>query len=203
MTMDWTQQSFAVHLESLLSFAEELTTQMHGIGKPSGELDGLLSKPLALGAFNEADSLAATHAAAVAEMRALLADVTEALTFANDVTRTVADGYKKIDENLAAYLTSSGVLSDSAASRPAAGSPVAITGRHDGQPGVEVDLSGTTITAGADGLQVHTADPGAGSSSDIKIPVDLGPAGTSVGPTIASVGQAVTGAGPVPPVEGV
>ena len=110
VSMDPAQHSFAVHLESLLSFAQELTTQMHGIGKPSAELDGLLAKPIALGAFNEADSLGATHAAAVAEMRALLADVSEALAFANDVTKTVADGYKKIDEDLASYLTSSGVL---------------------------------------------------------------------------------------------
>ncbi len=199
VSMDPAQHSFAVHLESLLSFAQELTTQVHGIGKPSNELEGLLAKPISLGAFNEADSLGATHAAAVAEMRALLADVTEALTFANDVTKTVADGYKKIDENLAAYLTSSGVLSDPTdgsgpASHPAT-PPVAITGRHDGRPGVEIDINGVEVTAGTDGVHVHTADPGTGSASDINVPVDLNPVTDTVGHTVDAVGQTVNSVG--------
>jgi len=199
VAMDPAQHSFAVHLESLLSFAQELTTQMHGISKPSDELEGLLAKPIALGAFNEADSLGATHAAAVEEMRALLADVTEALTFANDVTKTVADGYKKVDENLAAYLTSSGVLSDttdtSGTTSASATPPLAITGRHDGQPGVEIDVAGVQVTAGTDGLHVHTADPGTGSSSDINVPVDLKPVTDAVGATTNAVGQTVDSLG--------
>lgn len=195
VSMNPAQQSFAVHLESLLTFAQELTTQVTGISKPSGELDGLLSKPIALGSFNEADSLGATHAAAVVEMRALLADVTEALSFANDVTKTVADGYRKTDENLAAYLSANGVLSDADSTtpatpaRPAAGPAVAITGRHDGQPGVELDINGVQVTAGTDGVHVHTADPGAGSVSDINVPVNLQPV-TSV---VSDLAQTVEG----------
>lgn len=217
VSMDPAQHSFAVHLESLLTFAQELTTQTHGIAKPSDQLEALLSRPVQPGAFNEADSLSATHAAAVSEMRALLADVTEALSFANDVTKTVVDGYKRTDEDLAAYLTSSGVLSDPTDDPHAAGAttpghshtpPVAITARHDGRPGVEVDLNGVQVTAGADGLHVHTADPGTASTSDIHVPVDLGPApgeGTA-GPAVASPvpnasGPTVTGLGSI--VEGV
>ena len=102
MTTHPSDQSFAVHLDSLLSFAHELTTQMHGVSKPADQLHGLLNAPILPGAFNEAASLTATHAASVAQMHTLLADVQQALSFANDVTSTVADGY------LGAYLTGNG-----------------------------------------------------------------------------------------------
>jgi hypothetical protein len=107
------EQSFAVHLESLLGFAQELETQIHGITKPSGQLDQLLDAPLLLGAFNEAASLDVSHAMSVAEMHALLQDAREALTFAHDVTRTVAEGYSRLDADLGAYILASGVISDS------------------------------------------------------------------------------------------
>ncbi len=183
-SMNPADQSFAVHLESLLGFAQELTTQVHGITKPSGELEALLSTPVLLGAFNEANSLGATHAAAVAEMHVLLADVQEALAFANDVTKTVADGYSKLDSDLAAYLGAHGALGSTGdtsgagtttttSTAPAGidAGPVTVGARTDGQTGLQLNIDGTTVTAGLDGVHIETGDPGTGSTTGISVPL--------------------------------
>lgn len=200
-SMNPADQSFAVHLESLLGFAQELTTQVHGITKPSGELEALFNTPVLLGAFNEADSLGATHAAAVAEMHVLLADVQEALTFANDVTKTVADGYSKLDSDLAAYLGAHGALgstgdtsgsgsSTSTSTAPAAGidaGPVTVGARTDGQTGLQLNIDGTTVTAGLDGVHIETGDPGTGSTTGISVPLGGSQPSVPAVPPVAGV----------------
>ncbi|MEO6703142.1 MAG: hypothetical protein ABI140_21990 [Jatrophihabitantaceae bacterium] len=196
--MNPADKSFAVHLESLLGFAQELTTQVHGITKPSGELEGLLSAPVLFGAFAEADSLAATHAAAVAEMHVLLADVQEALSFANDVTKTVADGYRRVDADLGAYLGADGVLSGDSGTNPASGAAgptgvgldtggVAVSARTDGHTGLQLSIAGTTVTAGLDGVHIDTSDPTTGTSTAISVPV-VNPGATPPPPVVPVTG---------------
>jgi hypothetical protein len=145
------EQSFAVHLESLLGFAQELETQIHGVTKPSGQLDQLLDAPLLLGAFNEAASLDVSHAMSVAEMHALLQDVREALNFAHDVTRTVAEGYSRLDADLGAYILASGVISDpDPAPAPAVvKTAVDVVAAAGAAIGLQVDIGGDTGAAPA------------------------------------------------------
>lgn len=96
--------SFAVHLDSLKQFARELETQIDGMTKPSNGLAALLQAPMSLGNFGEASSLSGRHGAAVTQMHELLANVKQAIGFADDVTGTVATGYQHTDENIASAL---------------------------------------------------------------------------------------------------
>ena len=224
-SMNPADQSFAVHLESLLGFAQELTTQVHGITKPAGELDGLLSTPVLFGAFNEADSLNATHAAAVAEMHVLLSDVQEALSFANDVTKTVADGYSKLDADLASYLGANGVLNADSPTQPVStpigtvgidagahgtqvdAGPVTVGARTDGHPGLQLTVDGTTVSAGTDGVHIETADPSTGSSTGITVPLSNPVTSAVTAPVTDAASGVLSAAVPitaaVPPVTGV
>ncbi len=95
-------QSYYVHLESLKDFVRELETQIHAMSKPNDFLLTLGEQPLLFGEFGEAGSLAEAHQAAVAEMQGLLEQVKGAITFAQDVTTTVADGYVAADDSVAA-----------------------------------------------------------------------------------------------------
>lgn len=101
-------QSYYVHLESLNHFVRELETQIHAMSKPGDSLLTLGDHPLLFGEFGEAGSLADAHRAAVAEMRGLLDQVKGAITFAQDVTTTVADGYEQADQTVAGDLGTSG-----------------------------------------------------------------------------------------------
>jgi hypothetical protein len=101
-------QSYYVHLESLKDFVRELETQIHAMAKPNDFLLTLGEQPLLFGEFGEAGSLADAHRAAVAEMQGLLDQVKGAITFAQDVTTTVADGYTQADQNVAGDLHQSG-----------------------------------------------------------------------------------------------
>jgi hypothetical protein len=94
-------QSFSVHLESLTDFARELQTQLDGMGSPMDQLTQLAGAPVLLGDFGEANSLEARTKAAVAEMHGLLDQVRQAIEFAENVTRTVATGYQRLDDDLA------------------------------------------------------------------------------------------------------
>ncbi len=98
-------QSYYVHLESLKDFVRELETQIHAMAKPNDFLLTLGEAPLLFGEFGEAGSLADAHHAAVAEMQGLLDQVRGAIGFAQDVTTTVADGYRHADESVAGDLT--------------------------------------------------------------------------------------------------
>lgn len=95
-------QSYYVHLESLKDFVRELETQIHAMSKPNDFLLTLGEQPLLFGEFGEAGSLDKAHQAAVAEMQGLLDQVKGAITFAQDVTMTVADGYTAADDSVAA-----------------------------------------------------------------------------------------------------
>ncbi|MFE6615154.1 hypothetical protein [Amycolatopsis sp. NPDC057786] len=94
-------QSYYVHLESLKDFVRELETQIHAMSKPNDFLLTLGEQPLLFGEFGEAGSLDKAHRAAVAEMQGLLDQVKGAITFAQDVTTTVADGYAAADDSVA------------------------------------------------------------------------------------------------------
>jgi hypothetical protein len=68
---------------------------------PINHLDTMSSSPMQLGAFGEANELAAANQAAVAEMTELLGQVRQAITFAESITNTVATGYQQADQNVA------------------------------------------------------------------------------------------------------
>jgi hypothetical protein len=99
-----TDQSFFVHLQTLLDFAQELQTQLGGLGTPIEALSALQDTPMKLGAFGEAASLATSQQAAIVEMSDLLGQVQQAISFAEDITKTVANGYQQADENAAGSL---------------------------------------------------------------------------------------------------
>ena len=105
-------QSYYVHLESLTDFVRELETQIHAMSRPNDFLRTLGEHPLLFGEFGEAASLADAHRAAVAEMQGLLEQVREAITFAQDVTTTVADGYQNADQAVAGDLHHSGAVTN-------------------------------------------------------------------------------------------
>ncbi len=94
-------QSFFVHLQSLTDFGQELQTQLGGLDSPIDQLSAMSATPVLLGDFTEATDLATSHHAAIAEMSDLLGQVQQAITFAKDITTTVADGYQQADQNAA------------------------------------------------------------------------------------------------------
>ncbi|HEY0808346.1 MAG TPA: hypothetical protein VGD84_24980 [Pseudonocardiaceae bacterium] len=94
-------QSFFVHLQSLANFASELQTQLAGMATPIGHLDSMSTTPMMLGDFGEASALTAANQAAVAEMTDLLGQVKQAISFAENITTTVATGYQEADQNVA------------------------------------------------------------------------------------------------------
>ncbi|QWF78133.1 hypothetical protein [Amycolatopsis sp. CA-230715] len=101
-------QSYYVHLQSLDDFVRELETQLEGMAKPGERLGDLGERAPLFGEFGEASSLARAHQAAVAEMQGLLEQVKGAITFAREVTTTVADGYAQADQVVAGDLHRSG-----------------------------------------------------------------------------------------------
>lgn len=100
--------SFAVHLQSLVEFAGELTTQLSGMDRPNGQLDSLTERDLRLGAFGEAESLWENHFLAVAEMRNLVARAREAIDFAEKITGTVMEAYEQHDDQITSSLSGLG-----------------------------------------------------------------------------------------------
>ncbi|KAA5830571.1 hypothetical protein F1721_22185 [Saccharopolyspora hirsuta] len=100
--------SFAIHLQSLVEFAAELTTQLTGMDRPNGHLESLTERELRLGAFNEAGSLWENHFLAVAEMRSLVARAREAIDFAEKITGTVMDAYQQHDDQVTSSLSGLG-----------------------------------------------------------------------------------------------
>ncbi|WP_425484912.1 hypothetical protein [Amycolatopsis anabasis] len=91
----------------MTDFVRELETQLHGMAKPNDFLRTLVTESMPLGEFGEAKSLSAAHFEAVTEMQGLLDQVKGALTFAQDVTTTVADGYEHADRTVADALRNS------------------------------------------------------------------------------------------------
>lgn len=101
-------QSFFVHLQSLTDFAAELQTQLDGMSRPMGHLSAIADETLLLGEFGEASALSNSHRAAIEEMHGLLNQIKQAIAFAEEVTNTVATGYRHADENIAAAMHWSG-----------------------------------------------------------------------------------------------
>lgn len=97
--------SYSIQLPSLVSFAQELETQIQGIAAPVNALASQSGKPK-FGAFSEAASLVAGQQAALDEMYSLLGQVKQAIEFAQGVTNTVASGYRNADHIVAADLGS-------------------------------------------------------------------------------------------------
>ncbi len=84
-----------IHLESLLTFADELDRQLTSLADPAGRLDTLAGHIPAPGAFLEGSSLVEDHRHAVAGMRDALEQTRQAFGFAREVTVTIAEGYRR------------------------------------------------------------------------------------------------------------
>ena len=84
-----------VHLESLLTFADELDRQLTSLADPAGRLDTLAGHEPAPGAFLEGSYLVEDHRHAVAGMRDALEQTRQAVGFAREVTVTVANAYRQ------------------------------------------------------------------------------------------------------------
>lgn len=97
-------QSFSIHLKSLTDFAEEFTTQIESLQAPMDHLATMSGTPPQYGAFAEAWSLGAGEQAAIEEMYSLLGQVKQAIAFAGSVTGTVAEGYRRADEDISSAL---------------------------------------------------------------------------------------------------
>jgi hypothetical protein len=97
-------QSFSIHLKSLTDFADEFTTQIESLQAPMDHLATMSGTPPQYGAFAEAWALGAGEQAAIEEMYSLLGQVKQAIAFAGSVTGTVAEGYRRADEDISAAL---------------------------------------------------------------------------------------------------
>ncbi len=95
------EESFRVHLESLMAFARELEDQLEAMRRPTDSLGQLRVRPVLLGEFGEAASLGDRHRAAAEQMHDLLHIVRGAIAFADEVTRMIADGYAGYDSSVA------------------------------------------------------------------------------------------------------
>jgi hypothetical protein len=129
-------QSFFVHLQTLLDFAQELQTQLGGLGTPIDQLSALQDTPMKLGAFGEATSLATSHQAAIIEMSDLLGQVQQAISFAEEITNTVANGYQQADQNAAGSMqVSSGYAGPTSSDQSSGQESIwqAIFGQNPGQ----------------------------------------------------------------------
>jgi hypothetical protein len=101
-------ESFAVDLQSLTDFTEELATQLSGMTQPLAHLDSLVDHKLRLGEFGEAYSLWDNHGIAVAEMFILVGQARDAIGFAGEITRTVSTAYQHYDDTVTGALSTVG-----------------------------------------------------------------------------------------------
>jgi hypothetical protein len=99
-------EAFAVHLQSLTDFANELTTQLAGMVQPLAQMDSLVDNDLLLGEFTEAYSLWTEHGLAVSEMYVLIGQARDAIQFANEITETVSTAYQHYDDGVTATMSS-------------------------------------------------------------------------------------------------
>jgi hypothetical protein len=97
-----TEQSFSVQPSSLLSFAQELQTQLDGIAAPMNALATQSGTQPQFGAFTEAWLFGQSQQSAVQEMYELLGQVKQALSFTENVTSTIASAYQDADQDVAA-----------------------------------------------------------------------------------------------------
>lgn len=95
-----------VHLESLLTFVDELDRQLTSLADPAGRLEALARRDPAPGAFLEASSIVEDHRRVVAGMRDAIDQAGQAVGFAREVTVTVADGFRQVTMGAADALNS-------------------------------------------------------------------------------------------------
>ncbi len=99
------ESSYQIHLGSLQDFSRELQEQISVLNTQARTLDGGASAGLPLGDFGEATNLQQKHAEALAQTQALLDHVRDAMTFAEQVTDTVANSYITADKVTAGELS--------------------------------------------------------------------------------------------------
>jgi hypothetical protein len=116
-----TGQSYSVDPSSLLAFAQELQTQIQGLAAPVNALAAQSAAQPQFGAFTEAWQLAQGQQSAVAQMTGLLAQVKQAMAFAENVTGTVADAYQHGDQDAAAAYLGPAASAPAAPAIPAGG----------------------------------------------------------------------------------
>ncbi len=148
---------FEVHLQSLERFAAELEGQMDAMRPPGDRLAVLAGLRLPLGRFAEADALATRQAEAAQQMYGLLQAVREAVSFAGQVTRTVAAAYQRFDQQAAAAY---GSPASAPGSGPASTAPGSVSGSPAGGPvqlvGVNVSVpQPVTVTVNGPGVQTN------------------------------------------------
>jgi hypothetical protein len=95
-------QGFSIQPTSLLDFANELQTQIEGIGAPMNALAKQASTQPKFGAFPEAQTLSTTQQSALEEMHSLLGQIKDAIGFVQNVTTAVAHDYQQADQDAAA-----------------------------------------------------------------------------------------------------
>jgi hypothetical protein len=152
-------QSFFVHLQSLTNFAQELQTQLAGMATPMGHLDSLSGSPMLLGDFGEASTLAASNQAAVAEMSELLGQVQQAISFAENITNTVATDYQQTDQAIAGGMSTAGD-NVSAASGAVASGAQAADPTSSGAPASGAPSSGATAGSWISGITGGSSNSG-------------------------------------------
>jgi hypothetical protein len=168
-------QSFSIHLKSLTDFADEFKTQIESIQAPMDHLATMSGTPPQYGAFAEAWSLGAGEQAAIEEMYSLLGQVKEAIAFAGTVTGTVAEGYRRADDDISSAL---------------GGAPPLGSGHRESSHPVE---SRPWLTTQVSGDQIVFSDPSASTSGPPTAATPMtAPPVTDV--SSASVSHMVTGA---------
>lgn len=104
------ERSFLVHLQSLTDISRELQTQIDGLTRPVDVVGDLLAAPPAFGPFAEAATLTSWSTEAATQLGGLLGDVRSAMQFADEVTRTVATGYARADDDVAWSVAGNGAV---------------------------------------------------------------------------------------------
>ncbi len=97
-------RSYSLHLDALTRFAKELDGQAQALGKHSSDLGGLdsvLVDRTLPGDFPEAQSLAEAHRVALSRVKALIDQLKDLVSFADNITVEVAGRYTEADSQAA------------------------------------------------------------------------------------------------------
>ena len=149
------EQSFLVHLQSLLDFARELDGQFQAVRRPTDDLASLANLPVLLGDFAEAGALRAQYAVAARQMYELLDAVRGAIGFADDVTKTISDSYQHYDHHIAGLYGQHKSDSLEAGGNPAAARWVG----GDGNPGSARVVATAPVAPGGPPVTVVATAP--------------------------------------------
>lgn len=94
-------RSLDVHLGSLRDFAAELRGQINALTVLRSSAAALADQTVLLGDFTEAHLLVSRQSESIAQLQKVLDGIEDALTFAEEVTDTVADAYQRADAQVA------------------------------------------------------------------------------------------------------